>query len=54
MQLARLYSFADRLDIPRLMNDVVWELFDLRSKDNFPPFSVVTFAYTHIPDHTHF
>jgi hypothetical protein len=33
MQLACLCSFADRLDIPRLMNNVVWELFNLRSQE---------------------
>lgn len=54
MQLARLYAFADRLGIVRLMNHVVWELFDSRSKENFPPFSVIDFVYDHIPEHTRF
>jgi hypothetical protein len=38
MQLAKLYAFADRVGVVRLMNDVVWELFSLPSKENFPPF----------------
>lgn len=54
MQLARLYAFADRLRIVRLMNDVVWELFKLRSEEQFPPFSVIDFTYNHIPEHTRF
>ena len=54
MQLAHIYAFADRVGIVRLMNDVVWELFSLRSQDNFPPFSVVDYAYKYIPDHTRF
>jgi hypothetical protein len=54
MQLARLYAFADRQRIVKLMNDVMWELFSLRSKENFPPFSVIDFTYIHIPEHTRF
>jgi hypothetical protein len=38
VQLAKLYAFADRVGVVRLMNDVVWELFSLPSKENFPPF----------------
>jgi hypothetical protein len=54
IQLARLYAFADKLRVVKLMNDVIWELFSLRSKENFPPFSVIDFAYIHIPEHTRF
>jgi hypothetical protein len=54
MRLVKLYAFADRVHVVRLMNDVVWELFSLRSKENFPPFPVIDFAYNDIPEHTRF
>jgi len=44
MQLAKLYAFADRVRVVRLMKEVVWELFSLRCKENFRPFPVIDVA----------
>jgi hypothetical protein len=50
MQLARLFEFAQRLFIRRLKNYVIWQLFNLRSKNHIPPIPVVKFVFENLPD----
>lgn len=48
MRLAQLQLFTDTFGIPSLGNDIIWELFHLRSKDEIPPMSVVEYAFLHL------
>jgi hypothetical protein len=50
MQLARLFEFADRLFIFQLKNYVIWQFFNLRSKNHVPPIPVVEFVFENLPD----
>lgn len=54
MRLARLQLFAETFSVPALRNDIVWELFHLRSKNEIPPMSVVEYAFLHLADSSFF
>jgi hypothetical protein len=54
MQLARLFEFAQRLFIRQLKNYIIWQLFNLRSKDHIPPIPVVKFVFENLPDDSPF
>jgi hypothetical protein len=54
MQLARLFEFAQRLFIRQLKNYVIWQLFNLRSKNHIPPIPVVKFVFENLPDDSPF
>jgi hypothetical protein len=54
MQLARLFEFAQRLFIRQLKNYIIWQLFNLRSKNHIPPVSVVEFVFENLPDDSPF
>jgi hypothetical protein len=54
MQLARLFEFAQRLFIRQLKNHVIWQLFNLRSKNHIPPIPVAEFVFENLPDDSPF
>jgi hypothetical protein len=54
MRLALLQLFTNTFDIPSLRNDIIWELFHLRSKKDIPPMSVVEYAFLHLADSSTF
>jgi hypothetical protein len=54
MQLARLFEFAQRLFIRQLKNYVIWQLYNLRSKNHIPPIPVVKFIFENLPDDSPF
>jgi hypothetical protein len=54
MELARLQVLADQETIPRLLNDIVWQLFELYRKGTMPPLSVVDFAFNNITKSSEF
>jgi len=45
MILAKLQVFADDWNVPRLKNDIIWQLFMLRREKRCPTMSVVEFAF---------
>ena len=54
MQLARLFEFTQRLFIRQLKNYVIWQLFNLRSKNHIPPIPVAEYVFKNLPDDSPF
>lgn len=54
MRLAQLQLFSDTFTVRSLHNDIIWELFHLRSKKDIPPMSVIDFAFSNLANFSTF